>query len=286
MTLAELRDWVRRRLGAPVVKVELTDEQINDAFNTAVDKFLYYHKKKEDYYYFTTVPGQNVYGPPDLGRMKSAVQHVADLPLTGNSDGDVRFVNENHKLYKWDSNNLQWSEYNSQNSIPIDVIRTAREVVYQPVQDVVSQLAQGSADFFLAYYFQRSSGMFIADLWIAMSAKESFDYVLGLQPTWEIVNDRLYIYPIPRNRIKVGIRYSLMPTEEELASHEWVGKATLALSKMTLGTIRSKYQSIPGPAGEGISLDGQTLYQEGQQEWEWLLNDIITRSEPLSLSIG
>jgi len=286
MNLAELREWVRRKLGAPIVKVELTDEQINDAFGTAVDKFLYYHHPKEAYYYFTTIPGKNVYGPPDLGRMKGSVATFSDLPLTGNENDDIRFVNDTHKLYKWDSNTSNWVDYNQDSSIPIDVMRTIREVVYQPVQDVVSQLAQGSADFFLAYYFQRSSGMFIADLWIAMSAKESFDYVLGLQPTWEIVNDRLYIYPIPRNRIKVGIRYSLMPTEEELASHEWVGKATLALSKMTLGTIRSKYQSIPGPAGEGISLDGQTLYQEGQQEWEWLLNDIITRSEPLSLSVG
>lgn len=286
MTLAELRNWVRRRLGAPVIKVELTDEQIDDAFGTAVDKFLYYHRPKEAYYKFITTPGKNVYGPPDLSRMKESVAHQSDLPLTGNEQGDIRFVEDVHKLFQWDSASSSWSEYNQQGTIPLDVIRSIREVVYQPVQDIVSQLAQGSADFFLAYYFQRTSGMFIADMWTAMSAKESFDYVLGLQPTWEVVNDRLYIYPIPRSQIKVALRYSLMPSEEELASHEWVMKTTLALSKMTLGIIRSKYQNIPGPAGNGVTLDGQTLYQEGQQEWEWLLNDIITRSDPLSLDVG
>ena len=286
MTLAELRNWVRRRLGAPIVRVELTDEQIDDAFNTAVDKFLYYHRPKEDYYYFNTTPGVNSYGPPDLSRYKKSVKTINDLPLTGNSDGDIRFVELEHKLYQWNQNVSNWEIYDQPQHIPLDVLATAREVVYQPVYDIVGQLVQASSDFFLAYYFQRSAGMFMADLWIAMSAKETFDYTLGLQPTWEILNNKLYIYPVPRRVLKVGIKYAIIPSEEELASHEWVAKATLALSKITLGTIRSKYQGIPGPAGNDITLDGQNLLQSGKEEWEWLLNDIITRSEPLSFSVG
>lgn len=286
MALPELREYIRRRLGAPIVKVELTDDQIDDAFNTAVDKFLYYNRPKEEYYYFTTQAGVNSYGPPDLGKYKKAVDTFSDLPLSGNSDQDIRWVIDEHKAYQWQQSTMDWEQYIEPANVPLDVLATAREVVYQPVQDIVAQLAQASSDFFLAYYFQRSTGFFISDLWIAMSAKESFDYVYGIHPTWEVLNNRLYLYPKPQYPISVGVKYMLIPSEEELTTHEWVRKGTLARSKQTLGRVRSKYSSIPGPAGEGIALDGQQLLQEGQQEWEWLLSDIMNRSEPLSFSIG
>jgi len=286
MNLSELRDWVRRKLGAPVIKVELTDDHITDAYNTATDKFLYYNRPKEDYYYFHTNPGQYIYGPADFSDYKEAVANVSDLSLSGNEDGDIRFVNVEGCAYKWSSSPASWSVYVPSTTIPVDVLATARDVVYQPITDIVSQLAQASADFFLAYYFKRSGGMFIADLWIAMSAKETFNYVLGLQPTWEILNNQLYLAPKPQASVAIGIKYAVPPSEEYLCSHEWVGKAALALAKITLGTIRGKFASIPGPAGEGISLAGDTLKQEGKDEWTWLLQDIISRSEPLSFSIG
>ena len=286
MNLAELRKWIRRKLGAPVTRVELTDEQINDAYNTAVDKYLYYRRPREDYYYFSTVPGQNEYGPADFTDYKDSVISFSDLPLTGNSDGDIRIVFDEDKPYKWNQGTFSWEAYDPGTNIPLDVLTTARSVVYQPTVDIINQLVQSQSDFFLAYYYRRSGGMFIADLWIAMAAKESFNLVLGLQPTWEILNNKLYLFPTPQASIKVGIKYAIIPTEEELASQEWITKATLALSKQTLGRIRSKYGSIPGPAGEGITLDGPTLLEEGKAEWEWLVNDAMLRGEPLSFDIG
>lgn len=285
MNLAQLRDWIRRRLGAPVVRVELTDSQIDDAFGTAVDKYLYYRRPQEAYYYFNTAAGQNEYGPADFTTYRESVIKFSDLPLTGNTDGDIRLVYNEDKNYKWNPNISSWEIYNP-TTIPLDVLTSTREVVYQPVESIINQLVQSQSDFFLAYYYRRSGGMFIADLWIAMSAKESFDMVLGLQPTWEIVDNKLYLFPTPQGSIRVGIRYAVMPSEEQLASQEWVTKATLALSKQTLGRVRSKYGSIPGPAGEGITLDGPALLEEGRAEWEWLLNDAMVRGDPLSFGIG
>lgn len=286
MNLPELRDWVRRRLGAPIIRVELTDDHITDAYDLAVDKYLYYNRPKEDYYYFTTNGGKYVYGPADFSDWKQTVLNITDLPASGNEAGDIRFVDVESKPYEWSETTSTWSEFVQTSTIPVDVLASAREVVYQPVEDIVSQLAQASADFFLAYFFKRSGGMYIADLWIAMSAKESFNYVLGLHPTWEILNNRLYLWPKPQYAIKIGIKYALMPTEEELASHEWILKATLAQSKITLGVIRGKYSSIPGPAGEGITLNGDATKEEGKVEWEQLILDIVNRSEPMGFSVG
>jgi len=48
---------------------------------------------------------------------------------------------------------------------------------------------------------------------------------------------------------------------------EWIYGYTLALCKITLGNIRSKYDSLPIPNAE-VRLDGLTLRQEGQTEIE------------------
>jgi len=50
---------------------------------------------------------------------------------------------------------------------------------------------------------------------------------------------------------------------------EWIYRYTLALCKLTLGGIRSKYDSLPIPNAE-VRLDGTTLRQEGQTELEKL----------------
>jgi hypothetical protein len=43
-----LYDWVRRRLGAPLVPVELTDEQLNDCLNDALYWYNYYRNSREN----------------------------------------------------------------------------------------------------------------------------------------------------------------------------------------------------------------------------------------------
>ena len=43
VTKQELADWILRRLGAPVVNVELTDVQLEDSIDEAVQFFQWYH---------------------------------------------------------------------------------------------------------------------------------------------------------------------------------------------------------------------------------------------------
>ncbi len=55
--------------------------------------------------------------------------------------------------------------------------------------------------------------------------------------------------------------------------HQWIYNYTLALCKITLGNIRSKYDSMPIPNAE-VRLDGDKLRQEGQQEIETLVTNL------------
>lgn len=43
VTKQELADWILRRLGAPVVNVEITDVQLEDCIDEAVEFFQWYH---------------------------------------------------------------------------------------------------------------------------------------------------------------------------------------------------------------------------------------------------
>lgn len=54
---------------------------------------------------------------------------------------------------------------------------------------------------------------------------------------------------------------------------QWIYNYTLALSKITLGNIRSKYDVMPIPNAE-IRLDGDKLRTEGQQEIEKLVQNL------------
>lgn len=63
----------------------------------------------------------------------------------------------------------------------------------------------------------------------------------------------------------------------------WIMKYYLALCKELLGSVRSKYQSIPIPGGE-TSLDGDALRSEAQQEKEQLITELREDLEVTSRS--
>ena len=62
---------------------------------------------------------------------------------------------------------------------------------------------------------------------------------------------------------------------------QWIRKYGLALTKELLGTIRGKYGTIPIPNAE-TSLDGETLRQEAQTEKEFLISQLREMLEQTS----
>ena len=62
---------------------------------------------------------------------------------------------------------------------------------------------------------------------------------------------------------------------------QWIRRFTLALSKETLGQVRSKFGSIPIP-GETVSLNGTDLISQGQQEQEKLREELKTTLDELT----
>jgi aspartate/tyrosine/aromatic aminotransferase len=62
---------------------------------------------------------------------------------------------------------------------------------------------------------------------------------------------------------------------------QWIKKYGLALCKELLGTIRSKYGSLPIPGAE-TTLDGDTLRTEASTEKEFLMTQLREMLEQMS----
>ena len=145
------------------------------------------------------------------------------------------------------------------------------------------------------------------------NAIETNDKIRKSAYTFELVNNKLRIFPIPESQDagdKVYFHYYLRSersdttkshttskvtdpsnipykfitySEINAAGRQWIRRYTLALAKELLGIIRSKYASMPLPNGE-VSLDGEGLKAEGREEKLNLLEELKEFLESVSLS--
>jgi hypothetical protein len=112
--------------------------------------------------------------------------------------------------------------------------------------------------------------------------------------SFELINNKLRIHPTPEAEFKFYIQYIETSDRNTLATSsavsdfsnmaydnmtytsindpgkQWIRKYTLSLVKQVLGSVRSKYSSIPIPGAE-TTMDGDTLRSEGAAEAEALI---------------
>ena len=146
-----------------------------------------------------------------------------------------------------------------------------------------------------------------ADL-LKIQAIEFNDQIRKSAYTFELVNNKLRIFPNPVDSYKLHFRYlvkkdrdtTLQGTTQGVITDfsnapfnnmlfqdindvgkQWIKKYGLALCKELLGTIRSKYASLPIPNAE-TSLDGDTLRTEAATEKEILVTQLREMLEQTS----
>jgi hypothetical protein len=129
-------------------------------------------------------------------------------------------------------------------------------------------------------------------------AIEFNDMVRKSQYGFEVIDNRVRIWPVPTTGFKLWFEYylkdeiysgSISPSDGNVVSdymnvpynnpvyanindtgRQWIRKYFLASCKETLGLIRQKFSSVPYPDGE-VTLDGAELRSEAQQEKEQLI---------------
>jgi len=138
----------------------------------------------------------------------------------------------------------------------------------------------------------------------AMAYEDSL-YTRVSHYSYEIINNKLRLYPIPGNtRDYVWFRFSVdkdiwdeNPNHEEgingvnnintipfdnipygsinSMGKQWIRRFSLALSKETLGQIRGKFGTVPIP-GESVNLNGSELISQAKEEQSALRDELKT----------
>jgi len=118
--------------------------------------------------------------------------------------------------------------------------------------------------------------------------------------TFNIVNNKLQIFPIPESDKRINFEYQVVKDRREDSTiilpnvvsdysnigysfaqysnindvgKQWIRKYALALAKEMLGAIREKYNTVPIPGSE-VSLDGAALRAEAQTEKDNLIEQL------------
>lgn len=225
-----IKDFVLARLGFPVVRVELTDFQIQTAIDEAISK-LDYHAPDWCTQFCTFATSANI------------------------------------SLYE----------------LPSVVTNNFRNAIYRKHLLSVNQ-SEGTLEFdFFIKYFQDNflfRDFSVGDYYVTISHLEMMRKILGNDGTFNIVNNKyLNIAPPPTFADEVLVEFKAI---DSTCLHpyfiNWIQRFSLAICKVILGQIRGKYQTLPSPAG-GAQLNGDSLIQQGTQEQEQLVEQLMTEIE-------
>lgn len=125
----------------------------------------------------------------------------------------------------------------------------------------------------------------LTDYMLLMQYRRFSQRILGNEGHWEVLGDRkIRLYPTPRGVFPVVVLY--IPTIHSFRSpitRRLAMDMMVAECKIILGNSRSKFSSIPSPDGGSITLNGDALRQEGEQEKKDIIDQANNLAEPLCI---
>ena len=307
--------WAAKALGYPVVDIELLDVIFYARFEEAVNEYAAQVNQMNIQNYLLTFQGQNV---SELGNLTG--QAVTGIPLPyvielakgygrevgvgGYADWKKGFIVTRPMQQTYDLQEL-WGD-KVENCNRIEVMRIFHDFppafarIYDPFSmtgmsysNVLNELGFGAyspaVQFLMTPIFE--------DL-LRGQAIQFNDMVRKSAYSFELVNNKLKLFPIPTYGFKVYFNYMLRNdrSKGELGGSgtvadyanipynnivyntvnsvgkQWIRKYFLALCKESLGAVRQKYQTVPIPGGD-VTMDGAELRNEAQQE----KTDLITQ---------
>lgn len=266
---AELAEKIKRRLGAPVVKVELDDIQIYDAIDYAKEKWVKWgagNATVETYFTVLLLANQNFYDLP-IG-----VVDIVDYDDNGRGYGiNTLFTVENFLYTRGTFDGLLWANRGYGNGI----------IDYHIAIDFLETLDKYTPSIY-NYKYHRYTNQ------------------LEVQPyppsgnSIEVVNDQGQTvtvdspgYLLVRSYMIEGSHYAGMETNMTQSTYkrtglysgstdtnfytsDWIFDYALAECKIVLGAIRRKFAQFNSIGNIGLTLDGDQLVSEGKEEKERL----------------
>lgn len=246
---AELVSYIKRKLGEPVIDINIADEQIEDCIQDAFDFFLDYHYEGQQRKFYavqlTEEDIQNRYIETPTGLL--AVSHV--------------FKPNDNAFGSTNANSLFSYEYHFTRNEIFGLARgTQGASTYFITETYFSQLVD-TLQFNLQYRYRSA----VKKLYIDTDWNREFR-----------VGDFLVYEGLEK----------LDPEEYPELYNEWVIKdLTVAMAKKQWGMNLSKYQELQLPGG--VTLNGDRIMEEGKAEIEEIKSEFVLKyQEPDGMLIG
>ena len=311
--------WAAHRLGYPIVDVELIDVNFYMAFEEAVNV---YNAKVNEYNMINNMfalQGQRIdslqgiqnravtgTGLPFLTSL--ARDYGTEAGTGGTVDWKKTSIWVNPNIQDYDLQALIGNASESCARITIRRIFHDRPPAFARIYDPFSMTGMSYSNVLqeLGFGAYSPATQFLMtpifeDL-LRGQAIQFNDMVRKSQYSFQLINNKLRLFPIPTFTYKVWVEYtndnaafesgSLSASGSKVASdfsnvpyknhayadindpgRQWIRNYFLANCKEMLGGIRQKYQTIPIPGGE-VTLDGAELRSEAQQEKERLVDTL------------
>lgn len=234
----QIKDYVLLMLGAPVVKIELNEQQLDLAVDQSLKIFEDYAPREYfDYYTFNTTPGKSVYElPPDVGLVRNIF--YKEMPQFAFSANDLGGAIPVEYFY------------------PGGAYSSIQGGLIDPIQPIWGRMGE----------------------WVLYKQYEMmYSRVSSALGGWEWVGGfrHIKLYPIPC-KVQAVIVHYLQKQKDFDCVTQAMQEGALAHAKIMLGRIRSKIKNPPGPNG-GIQLDGDQLLQEGIEDKKTWQEELINR---------
>lgn len=272
-TRGELIDYVKRKLGAPVLEVNVSDEQFEDIVDDAVQ---YFHERHYDGVIQTYLKYQITQNDIDRGRAPKGgnsglVTDTATSTIVGTA---VTFS------YQDNSNYLQ---------VPSSIIGVNKVFQFDDVNMSNNMFSVKYQMFLNDVYYWGSTDLLTYSM--TRDYLETMNFLINThkQIRFNKRQDRLYL-DIDFTELKVGDYLVidcwriLNPSDApQVWNDSFLKKYTAALAKKQWGMNLIKFNGVRLPGG--VELNGRQIYDDGQREIDDLMQKSMSYYEmpPLDL---
>ena len=243
-----LQNWIMRKLGHPLVTIELTTDQLNDSIDDAMEQFAKYCKQDEDYY-IVDLKKEYVEG---VGvKLPSIVQSIADV----------------HEDY--------YAGFG---------INTLFTVGNQMMNAGMAPFPLGSSQGWASYemyleYLSLSRRMLGGPHYVFSYSPVSNIMKLFPDPKVEAKAKQ----NIEEDTQKMCVVCNVIRPNDQLYGEQWTKRMALAKSKETLGRVRTKFDGIQLLGGGTVDT---SVLDEGKEEQVSLMEELRAEYVVNSFCIG
>lgn len=225
----QIRDYILHMLGAPSVKIELDEQNIDFCIDQALKVFEDYAGKEYfSYYTFRTTPGKSVYElPPDVG----AVRNV---------------------FYK-ESGNVNSQASDLGGAIPLEYFNGSYSSMQGGMIDPVHPVWGRMGEWVLYKQYEQMYSRVSSNL-------GGWEFIGGLR--------HIKIYPIPYRSQMVIVHY-IQKQKDWNDVTQAMQEGALTYAKEILGRVRGKYRNIPGPGGGLQNDGPELLQEAKDERQKW-----------------